>query len=404
MSKKTAILAASFGTSFADSLELTIGAIEKDIAAAFPGIEVRRAFTSSVVRGILKESYGIETDGVSEALEKMINDGVKRVYVQPTHLMKGIEYGGLVDVIKNFADKFDKIILSEPLFSNEDDLERIISAITGKTAEYDDGETAVCFMGHGTETEANKVYAVLQDRLWADGYENYFIGTVEAEPSVNDVIRTIKAKKTYKRAVLEPLMVVAGDHANNDMAGGGEKSWKTAFEREGFKTVCIVEGLGQIGAVRDIYIDHLSAAVENDEAFKAGNTENAVKTTAPADGMYLISAESDSPMFRIKKAVLKVNGGKMNAVLTLGGKGYERLFAGTAEEAGKSDISITVPFTADENGDYAYTLPVSALDKEIDIAALSVRKKEWYGRKVKFISSTARRISETGGEAERCPE
>ena len=156
MSKKTAILAASFGTSFADSLELTIGAIEKDIAAAFPGIEVRRAFTSSVVRGILKESYGIETDGVSEALEKMINDGVKRVYVQPTHLMKGIEYGGLVDVIKNFADKFDKIILSEPLFSNEDDLERIISAITGKTAEYDDGETAVCFMGHGTETEAKR--------------------------------------------------------------------------------------------------------------------------------------------------------------------------------------------------------------------------------------------------------
>ena len=199
-------------------------------------------------------------------------------------------------------------------------------------------------------------------------------------------------------------MVVAGDHANNDMAGGGEESWKTAFEREGFKTVCIIEGLGQIGAVRDIYIDHLSAAAENDEAFKAGNTENAVKTTAPADGKYLISAESDSPMFRIKKAVLKVNGGKMNAVLTLGGKGYERLFAGTAEEAGKSDISITAPFTADENGDYAYTLPVSALDKEIDIAALSVRKKEWYGRKVKFISSTAKRISETGGEAERCPE
>ena len=130
------------------------------------------------------------------------------------------------------------------------------------TAEYGDGETAVVFMGHGTEHEANGVYPKLQDMLTSDGYSNYFIGTVEAAPTLDDVLAAVK-NGGYKRVILEPLMVVAGDHANNDMAGSDEDSWKTAFENEGYEVVCLLRGLGENEEIRQIYVDHTQAAINS---------------------------------------------------------------------------------------------------------------------------------------------
>ncbi len=260
---KAAVLVVSFGTSYNDSREATIGAIESAIAKALPDYEVRRAFTSQIIIDKLKERDGLEIDNVEEALDRAAADGIKTLVVQPTHLMDGYEYTDLADALKDYEDKFDKVVLAEPLLASDEDFDAVISAVTEKTASYDDGETAICFMGHGTEADSNAVYAKMQEKLTAAGYENYYIGTVEAAPSLEDVITAINGKGTYKRVVLEPLMVVAGDHANNDMAGDEDDSWKTLIGNEGYEVECILEGLGQIPAVQDIYVTHTKAAVDS---------------------------------------------------------------------------------------------------------------------------------------------
>ena len=258
----TAILVVSFGTSYNDSRDITIGAIETAISKGFPKYEVRRAFTSQIIIDILKERDGLDIDNVEEALDRAVADGVKTLVIQPTHLMNGYEYTDLVDALEDYKDKFDQIALAEPLLTSDEDFAALIKAITEKTASYDDGETAICFMGHGTEAESNGVYAKLQGKLLEAGYENYYIGTVEAEPSLEDVIAGLNANGNYKKVVLEPLMVVAGDHANNDMAGAEEDSWKTVIEKEGYEVECLLEGLGQIPAIQDVYVAHTKAAVD----------------------------------------------------------------------------------------------------------------------------------------------
>ncbi len=260
---KAAVLVVSFGTSYNDSREATIGAIESAIAKALPDYEVRRAFTSQIIIDKLKERDGLAIDNVEEALDRAAADGIKTLVVQPTHLMDGYEYTDLADALKDYEDKFDRVVLAKPLLASDEDFDAVISAVTGKTASYDDGETAICFMGHGTEADSNAIYAKMQEKLTAAGYENYYIGTVEAAPSLENVIAAINSKGTYKRVVLEPLMVVAGDHANNDMAGDEDDSWKTLIGNEGYEVECILEGLGQIPAVQDIYVAHTKAAVDS---------------------------------------------------------------------------------------------------------------------------------------------
>lgn len=258
-----AILVVSFGTSYNDSRDITIGAIENAITDAFPEYEVRRAFTSQIIIDKLKDRDGLEIDNVEEALDRAVADGITTLVVQPTHLMNGYEYTDLADALKDYEGKFEQIALAEPLLTSDADFEAVVSAITEHTASYDDGETAICFMGHGTEADSNAVYAKLQEKITAAGFENYFIGTVEAEPTLDDVLAAVKEKGTYTKVVLEPLMVVAGDHANNDMAGDEEDSWKSVFESEGFEVECILEGLGQNEAIRQIYVDHTKAAVDS---------------------------------------------------------------------------------------------------------------------------------------------
>lgn len=257
------LLVISFGTSFNDSRRLTIGAIEDNLEAAFfPDFSVRRGFTANIVIDHVERRDGIHIDDINEALERAANNGVKTLVIQPTHLMNGIEYEEIVGKVANYSDAFEKVVFGEPLLTSDDDFKRVEKAITEWTAEYDDGETAVVFMGHGTEHEANGIYPKLQDMLTSDGYSNYFIGTVEAAPTLDDVLAAVK-NGGYKRVILEPLMVVAGDHANNDMAGSDEDSWKTAFENEGYEVVCLLRGLGENEEIRQIYIDHAQAAIDS---------------------------------------------------------------------------------------------------------------------------------------------
>jgi len=256
------LLVVSFGTSFNDSRRLTIGAIEGSLAESFPDWSVRRGFTSQIIIDHVLSRDGVAIDNVSEALNRAADNGVKTLVVQPTHLMDGFEYNDLVDELAGFADAFEAIAVGEPLLSSEEDFAAVAEAIVQATAEYDDGETAICFMGHGTEAESNGVYAKMQQVLSEAGYDNYFIGTVEAEPSVEDLLEAVQAGD-YKRVVLRPLMIVAGDHANNDMAGDEEDSWKSVFESAGYEVECVLSGLGELEAIRDLFVQHAQAAMDS---------------------------------------------------------------------------------------------------------------------------------------------
>lgn len=262
VSEDTAILVVSFGTSYNDSREITIGAIENAIQEAYPEYEVRRAFTSQIIIDKLAERDGLEIDNVTEALDRAVADGIKNLIVQPTHLMDGLEYTDLVDELAEYEEDFEQIVVGDPLLTSEEDYTKVITAITDATAEYDDGQTAIVFMGHGTEAESNHIYADMQEKLTAAGFENYFVGTVEATPSLDDIVAALSAKGNYTKVILEPLMVVAGDHANNDMAGDEEDSWKTALEAEGYEVECLIHGLGENEAIQQIYVDHVQAAVD----------------------------------------------------------------------------------------------------------------------------------------------
>ena len=256
------LLVVSFGTSFNDSRRLTIGAIENALQEAFPEWSVRRAFTSQIIIDHVKNRDGEYIDNVTEALERAAANGVKTLVVQPTHLMNGYEYTDLVNELAEYSDAFETIAVGQPVLTDETDFEAVKTAIVDATKEYDDGKTAICFMGHGTEAESNGVYDKLQGILAESGMKNYFIGTVEAEPSLTDVLKMVEAG-SYERVVLRPLMIVAGDHANNDMAGDEEDSWKSIFTEDGYQVECVLEGLGQLEAVQNILIDHAAAAIDS---------------------------------------------------------------------------------------------------------------------------------------------
>ncbi len=256
------LLVVSFGTSYNDSRRLTIGAIEKKLAEEFPDYSVRRAFTSQIIIDHVLSRDNVKIDNVKEALDRAVANNVKTLVVQPTHLMKdGLEYTDLVNEIADYADAFEHLEIAEPLLTEDADFEAVAAAITEATAQYDDGETAICFMGHGTEAESNMVYSKMQTLLTDRGFANYYVGTVEASPSLEDLLALVK-QGSYKKVVLTPLMVVAGDHANNDMAGDEDGSWKKEFENAGYEVECILQGLGENEAIRSIYADHARAAIE----------------------------------------------------------------------------------------------------------------------------------------------
>ena len=254
------LLIVSFGTSYNDSRRLTIGAIEEAMEAAFPEWSVRRAFTSQIIIDHVLSRDGEKIDNVTEALERAAENGVKELVVQPTHLMSGFEFNDLRGELAEWSDAFESIRLGKPILSSEEDFASMIEIMTAISEPYMDGKTAFVFMGHGTEAESNEVYAELQSLLDESGVTDRFVGTVEAEPSLDDVMEMVEAG-SYERVVLRPLMIVAGDHANNDMAGDEEDSWKSSFEAAGYEVDCVLEGLGQLESVRAILVAHAADAV-----------------------------------------------------------------------------------------------------------------------------------------------
>ena len=251
----------SFGTSFNDNRRLTVGAIEEAMEKAFPDYSVRRGFTSQIIIDHVKSRDGEIIDNVGEALDRAVANGVKTLVVQPTHLMDGFEYNDLVNELAQYADAFESVSIGSPLLTSDEDFQVVAETIVEATASYDDVKTAICFMGHGTEADSNAVYAKMQQVLTDGGHEHYYVGTVEASPTVEDVLALVQAGE-YQRVVLRPLMIVAGDHANNDMAGDEEDSWKSIFEAAGYEVVCQVNGLGELESIQNLLVDHARAAME----------------------------------------------------------------------------------------------------------------------------------------------
>ena len=254
------LLVVSFGTSFNDSRRLTIGGIESALAEAIQDYSVRRGFTAQIIIDHVERRDGIHIDNVDEALTRAVDNGVKILVVQPTHLMHGIEYDELCETLAAYADAFEQVVVAEPLLTSDEDFDRVADIMIDLLKSYDDGKTALVYMGHGTEHESNAVYARMQETLAAKGADNYYVGTVEAEPSLDDVLAAI-ADKGYTRVVLRDMMVVCGDHANNDMAGDEEDSWKSIFAAAGYEVECVLEGLGQVPEIQAIYVEHAQAAV-----------------------------------------------------------------------------------------------------------------------------------------------
>ncbi len=256
------LLVISFGTSFNDNRRLTVGAIEAAMEEAFPDWSVRRGFTSQIIIDHVKSRDGEVIDNVTEALDRAVANGVKTLVVQPTHLMDGFEYNDVVTELATYADAFENIAIGAPLLTSDADFQTVMQAVVDATAQYDDGETAICLMGHGTEADSNGVYAKMQQCMADAGYANYFVGTVEAEPTLEDVLAAVQAG-SYRKVVLRPLMIVAGDHANNDMAGDEEDSWKSAFEAAGYEVSCEIKGLGELEAIQQLLVAHAQDAIDS---------------------------------------------------------------------------------------------------------------------------------------------
>ena len=299
------LLVVSFGTSFNDSRAEDIKGIEDALAEAFPDWSVRRAFTAQIIINHVQARDDEHIDNMQQALDRAVANGVKNLVVQPTHLMHGAEYDEMVEAIDAYKDKFESVAIAEPMLGEvgddatviNDDKKAVAQAITDeacKVAGFDDMKaaadagTAFVFMGHGTSHTANVTYDQMQTQMDDLGFTNAFIGTVEGEPedtACDKVIEKVK-EAGFKNVILRPLMVVAGDHANNDMAGDDEDSWKSQFVASGdFDSVdCQIEGLGRIAAVEDLYVAHTKAAIDSlgtsDDAAADENAEAADDETA----------------------------------------------------------------------------------------------------------------------------
>jgi len=379
------LLVVSFGTSYNDNRAATIGAVESAMETAFPDYAVRRGFTSNIIIEHIQRRDGVVIDDVAEALARAKANGVKNLLVQPTHLMNGYEYGDLVKELEACAGDFETVKIGAPLLTTDEDFAAVAQAMVDAAAGYDDGKTAVCYMGHGSEAAANGIYARMQQHLTGSGHDNFFVGTVEAEPTAEDLVKLVKAAG-YEKVVLRPMMIVAGDHANNDMAGDGEDSWKSVFTAAGFQVTCEINGLGELEAIQQLLAAHAGEAKPLDETGihvepNPGNVKPA-GTAAPADGVYTVEVTCKESMFKIAGCELTIADGKMTAALTLGSASFDRMFPGSAAAAAAGGEGAVEAVTDGETA--TFTLPVSALDQELGFAAHSVRKDTWYDRSLTF--------------------
>ena len=412
------LLVVSFGTSFNDSRAEDIGGVEKALQEANPDWSVRRAFTAQIIINHVQARDGEKIDNVEQALDRAVENGVKNLVVQPTHLMHGAEYDELVEALDEYKDKFETVTVAEPLLGEvgddatvvNEDKAAVAEAITAeavKTAGFDSLETAkedgtpFVFMGHGTSHTAKISYSQMATQMEKLGYDNVFIGTVEGEPEETACENVIAAVKEagYTKVILRPLMVVAGDHANNDMAGDDDDSWKSQFVASGnFASVdCQIAGLGGIDAIQQIYVAHTKAAIESLGSAMLSSTS---KSEALADGTYSAKFDTDSGMFHVNEAydgrgTLTVKGGKMTLHIVMPSQNIVNLFLGTAEDAQKDGAKLIQPTTEEvtySDGSkeevYAFDVPVEALDQEFDLALIGTKGK-WYDHKVSVSDAKA---------------
>ena len=406
------LLVVSFGTSFNDSRTADIGGIEKALQTAYPDWSVRRAFTAQIIINHVQARDDEKIDNMDQALQRAVDNGVKNLVVQPTHLMHGAEYDELTEAVESYKDKFESVTIAEPLLGEvgdsddavNDDKKAVAEAITAeavKTAGYDSLEvaeadgTAFVFMGHGTSHTAKISYSQMQSQMNDLGYDNVFIGTVEGEPedtACEAVIEKIK-EAGYKKVVLRPLMVVAGDHANNDMAGDDEDSWKSQFEASGAfdKIDTQIAGLGEISTIQDLYVAHTKAAIDGNDA--AGSEEAEETAGTLEDGTYEAEFDTDSGMFHVNEAndgkgILTVKDGKMTIHISLVSKNIENLYVGKAADAQKDGAELLQPTTDTITYDdgsteevYGFDVPVKALDETFDLALVGTKGK-WYDHEV----------------------
>lgn len=298
------LLVVSFGTSYNDSRVEDIKGIEDALQEAYPDWAVRRAFTAQIIINHVQARDGEVIDNMQQALDRAVENGVKNLVVQPTHLMHGAEYDEMAEVLEQYQDKFESVAIAEPMLGEVGDDATVINEDKAAVAQavadaavqeagFDSMEaaaedgTAFVFLGHGTSHTAKVSYSQMQTQMEELGFKNAFIGTVEGEPedtACEAVIEKVK-EAGYKKVILRPLMVVAGDHANNDMAGSEEDSWKSMFEASGsFDSVdAQIAGLGRIDAVKQLYVDHTKAAIDSLGTEAATEDEAAEAETAEAE-------------------------------------------------------------------------------------------------------------------------
>ena len=239
---KKAILAVSFGTSHSDTRKVTIDAIEEDLKAAFEDYSLYRAWTSKMILARLEK-----------------RDGITDVLVQPTHVMNGVENDLMKEDVLAYEGQFQSVSFGTPLLTTEEDNKLVVKAIAEAFPAIEDKETALVLMGHGTEHYANAVYAALDYRFKDMGHENVIVGTVEGYPEISQVLKQLE-KCGPKKVVIAPFMIVAGDHAKNDMAGDEPDSWKTIISKKGYEVETVLRGLGKYESIRHIFVEHAKAA------------------------------------------------------------------------------------------------------------------------------------------------
>ena len=409
------LLVVSFGTSFNDSRAQDIGGIEKALQAAYPDWSVRRAFTAQIIINHVQARDGEKIDNMDQALQRAVDNGVKHLVIQPTHLMHGAEYDELCAAAESYKDKIETIEIAEPLLgevgqdgsTTNADKKAVAEALTAeavKAAGYESLEdaakdsTAFVFMGHGTSHAAAVTYTQMQTQMEELAYGNVYIGTVEGKPAetaCEAVIERIK-EAGYKKVVLRPLMVVAGDHANNDMAGDDDDSWKSQFLASGaFDTVtCQIGGLGGIPAIEQIYVEHTAAVIGAPTGTTSSDSTSEANADALENGTYAADFTTDSSMFHVNEAedgkgVLTVKDGQMTIHVSLASENILNLFPGSAEDAKKDGAALLQP-TKDtvkysdgtEEVVNGFDIPVPALDEEFPLALVG-KKGKWYDHMVK---------------------
>lgn len=417
------ILVVSFGTSFNDSRAEDIKGIEDAIQAANPDWFVRRAFTSQIIINHVQARDGEVIDNMEQALERAEANKVRNLVVQPTHLMHGAEYDELVKAVEVHQDQFETVKVAEPLLGEvgadasviNADKEAVAIALTDeavKDAGYDSLEAAKAdgaafvFLGHGTYHTAKVTYSQMQSQTEKLGYDNVYIGTVEGDPEETacESVMEAVAEDGYQKVILRPLMVVAGDHANNDMAGEDEDSWMSVFNASGkFDSVeAQIHGLGSIEAIQKLYVQHTKEVMGLQNQSTSKETQASLeeeKGAVPEDGTYTAEFHTDSGMFHVSEAcdgmgTLTVEDGVMTIHISLASKNIVNLYPGLAKDAKEDGAGMLHPtedtVTYDDGMTdevYGFDVPVPALNEEFDLALIGTKGK-WYDHKVRVSLET----------------